>query len=356
MHRRSFAFAAGLIILIATSQFGQNPNNKGYLMPPKEVVEAFDATPLPQAILSPSKQLLALTWRLPNPTVAELSQPMLRLAGERVNPRTNGLHRTTNIYAVTIKKISDGSEIKVTLPPQAAVTTVRFSPDSSRLAIQNRKDDHIELWIADTATGRAKLVSAADGLNTLGGDPCDWLKDSVTMICEFVPAGRGPAPVEPTVPNGPNVQETKGKAAPAPTYEDMLKTVHDEALFEYYFTSQIASINTGTGAKVLIGKPAIFTNVTPSPNGEYLLLNRIKRPYSHLIPMNGFPQDVEIWTRRGDVARKIADIPSSEGVSLTGVRTGPRSYRWRPDQPATIVWVEALDNGDLKNKVPFRDK
>ena len=72
--------------------------------------------------------------------------------------------------------------------------------------------------------------------------------------------------------------------------------------------------------------------------------------------MNGFPEDVEIWTRRGEVARRIADVPSREGVPLTGVQTGPRGYRWRQDQPATALWTEALDGGDMKNKVPFRDK
>ena len=88
-----------------------------------------------------------------------------------------------------------------------------------------------------------------------------------------------------------------------------------------------------------------------------MLVAKIKKPFSHLIPMNGFPQDVEIWTRSpGDIAKKIADLPSREGTPLTGVEPGPRSYQWRADQPATIVWVEALDGGDLKNKVPFRDK
>lgn len=106
----------------------------------------------------------------------------------------------------------------------------------------------------------------------------------------------------------------------------------------------------------MIGRAAIFDNVTPSPDGEYLLVSKIKRPFSHLIPMNGFPEDVEVWTREGDVARKIADLPSREGVPINGVQTGPRGYHWRQDQPATVVWVEALDGGDLKNKVPFRDK
>jgi dipeptidyl aminopeptidase/acylaminoacyl peptidase len=299
---------------------------------------------------------MALTFRKAYPTIAELSQPMLRLAGARVNPRNNGPQRAAEIYAITLKKIADGSQVKVMVPPQANLLNVRFSPDGSHLSFQNRKDDRIELWVADTATGRAKLVSGSDRLNATTGDPCDWLHDNTTLICELVPAGRGPAPQEPSVPTGPNIQETSGKAAPAATYEDMIKTAHDEALFEYYFTSQLAAINVVSGSKTLIGRPAIFESVTPSPSGEYLLIAKIKRPFSHLIPMNGFPEDVEIWNRRGEVARKIADVPSREGVPLTGVQTGPRGYRWRPDQPATAVWTEALDGGDLKNKVPFRDK
>src|SRR5207244_12773674 len=159
-----------------------------------------------------------------------------------------------------------------------------------------------------------------------------------------------------TVPAGPNIQETSGKAAPAATFEDMIKTAHDEALFEYYFTSQLAAIDATTGRKTLIGRPAIFDNVTPSPSGDFILITNIKLPFSHLIPMNGFPQDVEVWSRAGQLARKIADIPSREGVSLTGVQTGPRGIHWRQDQPATVIQVESLDGGALKNKAPFREQ
>ena len=356
MRNGNSAFATLLMVTAAARGFGQTSDGPGYLLPPKEVVAAFDAPPLPQAMLSPSKQVMALTWRKAQPTIAELAQPILRIAGARVNPRNNGPQRATDIYAITFKKIADGGEVKVVLPPQPHLLNLRFSPDGAQLAFQNRKDDRIELWVADTKTGEARLISGLDRLNASTGDPCDWLHDNATMICELVPAGRGAAPKEPTVPTGPNVQETSGKSAPAATYEDMIKTVHDEALFVYYFTSQLAAINTATGTKTLIGRPAIFEGVTPSPRGDYLLVVKTKRPFSHLIPMGGFPQDVEVWTRRGEVVRKIADVPSREGVPLTGVQTGPRAVRWRMDQPATVVWTEALDGGDLKNKVPFRDK
>ena len=356
MRRINLGFAAVLVLSAVSFIHAQSAEVPRYQLPPKEVIDAFDAAPLPQAILSPSKQVLALTYRHPYPTIAELSQPILRLAGARVNPRNNGPQRAAEIYAITLKRIADGSELKIAVPQQANISNVHFSPDSTHLSFLNRTDDRIELWVADTANGKSRLLSGGDRLNATTGDPCDWLHDNKTLICELVAAGRGPAPAESTVPTGPNIQENMGKAAPAATYEDMIKTVHDEGLFEYYFTSQLASIDATTGRKTLIGKPAIFDNVTPSPSGDFILVTRIKRPFSHLIPINGFPQEIEVWSRTGQLAKTIADLPSREGVSIRGVQTGPRSVHWRQDQPATVLWVEALDGGDLKNKVPFRDK
>src|SRR5207247_11251842 len=98
-----------------------------YVMRPQHIVEAFDAEPLPQTMISPNRQALALLKARPYPAIAELSQPMLRLAGSRINPNTNGPHRSTGlpgtgIYAITLKKIADGAEVTVTVPPQARIS------------------------------------------------------------------------------------------------------------------------------------------------------------------------------------------------------------------------------------------
>jgi len=332
-----------------------------YVLPPANIVDAFDAEPLPQVLVSPNRQVLALLKARPHPTIAELSQPMLRLAGLRINPRTNGPHRSvglpgTGIYAITLKKLADGSEVNVAVPPQARVSNVKFSPDGSRLAFLNTKDTAIELWVADSANGTARAVTGQDRINAAAGDPCDWLNDNATLLCTAVPASRGAEVVESLVPSGPNVRENYGKAAPAPTYEDLLKDAHDDRLFEYYFTSQLVAFNSATGAKTPVGHPAILANVTPSPGGQHVLVEQIKRPFSHLIPMNGFAREVEIWARGGEPAKRLGDLPSHEGTPLTGVEPGPRGFHWRQDQPATMVWVEALDGGDPKVKAAFRDR
>ena len=48
------------------------------------------------------------------------------------------------------------------------------------------------------------------------------------------------------------------------------RRAHDDALFEHYFASQLAAVNTSTGAKTTIGRPSIFSSVQPSPGGEYV--------------------------------------------------------------------------------------
>jgi dipeptidyl aminopeptidase/acylaminoacyl peptidase len=333
-----------------------------YALPPKNVVDVFDAEPLPTTIVSPNRQVVAILQARAYPTIAELSQPMLRLAGHRVNPRTNGPHRDsglpgTGITSIVFKRIADGRDVTVTLPAQPKISHVRFSPDGSKLAFLQTRETSVELWIADTTTGAAKaIIGGRERINATRDEPCEWLRDNNTLVCDTVPAPRGVAPAAPTVPAGPDVQENDGKAAPAPTYEDLLQTVHDDRLFEYYFTSQLVAVDATSGAKSSIGKPAVFEMVATAPNGQYVLVSRIEKPYSHLVPKNGFPQRVEIWTLGGEIARTIATLPSREGVPISGVETGPRAYRWRSDQPAMLTWAEALDGGDARAKVPFRDK
>ena len=326
----------------------------GYQLPPTAIVDILDARPLPSVVVSPSRHQLALLDRPSMPSIAELAQPMLRLAGMRINPKTNGPQRSQGITGITLKAVADGKETKVLVPAGSKIDAVSFSPGGKRLAFTNTKPAGIELWIADTVTGQAKALTMAN-LNATLGAPCEWV-DEGNLLCGFVVTSRGPAPKAPEVPAGPNIQENAGKAAPVSTYEDLLKSAHDEALFEYYFTSQLALVDAATGRRTPLGKPGIFEEATPSPSGEYFLIARVKRPFSRLVPLNDFAKDVEIWSKAGEMVKRIADLPLAEAVPMQGVPTGPRRYQWNQHQPAAVVWVEALDKGDLRNKVPKRDR
>jgi dipeptidyl aminopeptidase/acylaminoacyl peptidase len=349
---RALAAVAALSLGLVAHSLAQTEAR--YLLPPKVVVDILDAKPLPTVIVSPTRQELAMLDHASMPTIADLSQPMLRLAGRRINPKTNGPQRPQVVLAITLKRIADGKQVRVTAPLAPRLGNVSFSPLGSRLAFTQTAPAGIELWIADARTGVARKVTTPT-LNGTWGTPCDWASEK-ELLCQFVVATRGPVPKAPDVPAGPNIQENYGKAAPVSTYEDLLKNAHEEKLFEYYFTSQLAFVDAATGVKTSVGKPGLFEQAAVSPDAKYVLVARQKRPFSRLVPLNDFPKDVEIWNRQGQLVRKIADLPLAENIPINGVPTGPRSYRWQPIHPATLVWVEALDQGDLRNKVPQRDR
>lgn len=339
--------------LAAAVPFAQSGAQRtGYLTPPKEIVEILDAEPLPSVIVGPRRETIALMQRRSMPPIEEISEPMLRLAGERINPANNGPHRAGRGIGLMLRNITTGDERRITLPAGARIDDVSFSPDGKWLMFVNARDTRIDVHIVDAATGRSRLVEPA--LNA-AASRCEWLDDSSGLLCGFVPSNRGPAPPAPKAPAGPNIQENYGKAGPVRTYQDMLSSAHDEALFEYYFATQLALVDAATGRVTPVGSPGLLGG-TPSPDGQYILVRRIKRPYSHLLPYTRFPQDVEIWDRQGQKVRTVADVPMGDTIPIRGVITGPRSYRWVPLEPATLLWVEALDKGDIRNDVPHRDR
>jgi dipeptidyl aminopeptidase/acylaminoacyl peptidase len=357
---RTVRFLASLVFVGSASiwlgaQAQPQPASSGYLLPPKVIVDILDAPPPPTVELSPTRDVVALIERASMPTIAELSQPVLRIAGRRINPRTNGPHRAQNARSITLKTIADGSEKKVTLPAAPLLSWVGFSPDGKRFAFTQTRESGIELWVGDTATGQAKSVTPAQ-LNASLGSPCEWAGESASLLCSFVSPSRGTPPPAPTVPSGPNIQEHRGKTAPVRTYQDLLTSAHDEALFDYYATTQLAYVDAASGQRTPLGQPAIFETSSISPNGQYVLVSRVRRPYSWLVPYTNFPSTVEVWDRKGTVVKGIAELPVADTVPNGGVLPGPRSYRWHALEPATVVWAEALDNGDPKNKVPHRDK
>lgn len=354
------AFTAGSIVffVLLTLVFGgdvrgQTPET--YKKPPPEILQVLHARTVPQVSVSPTRDVLMLIEEERYPPIAALAQPMLRLAGLRINPKTNGPHRVPVVTALTLVKIADGTEIRIALPTSGRPSPPRWSPDGRHFAFLNTLENGIELWVGETATGRVRRLVEAR-INAAYGEPFQWMPGSRELLVQLVPADRGQPPAPPKVPVGPNVQEGSGRPTPVRTYQDLLRTPHDEALFEYYARAQLALVDVTDGRLTRIGSPDIFQTIEPSPDGRYLLVARVHRPYSYLVPHTAFPKEVEVWDRSGRMVYKLASLPLQEHVPIEGVPTGPRAYAWRPTDPATLVWVEALDEGDPRKNVPYRDR
>ncbi len=327
----------------------------GYLTPPAEIVDILDAPPTPQVIVSPSRDTVALLARPAMPSIAEVSRPMLRIAGYRLNPRTNGPHTSGGVNRVTVKRIDDGTEHVFDAPRETSLGDFEYSPDGSYLLFTLTRYNGIEAWVMDTATGQPRPISDAS-VNAAWGNPCDWLDEGSTVLCRFKASARGAPPAPPEAPAGPNIQEHQGGAAPIRTFQDLLQNAHDEALFEYYFTSRMGTIDLATGRRTAVGQPGLYQQVSASPSGEHLLTVEVERPFSWLVRASSFPKDVTVRNRSGEIVASIARLPLADAVPIGGVPTGPRRFTWDPTRPATLVWVEAEDGGDPRAEVAHRDR
>ena len=339
-----------ILAAAAASVFAQG----SYQKPPKEIMDVLNAPATPATSISPAKDKIALLEPLRYPPISELAEPMLRLAGLRINPRTNAQHRQQYSVKVTLKNIADGKETAVNLPAGAKIISPNWSADGRYIAAGNVTPTGVELWIIETAAGKATKIKNAMVNTAFGG--YDWMPDQKSLIVNLVPKNRGAAPgYQDLVPNEPSIQETAGKTGAVQTYQDTLSSPHDEKLFEYYTTSQLAVI-TVDGKIKEIGQPGIYDTADPSPDGNYILTSRIKRPFSYLYPVNRFPEDIEIWDKDGKLVKKLASNTLQDNLPVQGVTTEPRGFGWIPTEPATVMWALALDGGDPRNKAEFRDK
>lgn len=329
-----------------------------YQQPSQELIDLVDGARNPSVSFSPDRSTLLLQDVPSLPSIAEMAQPELRLAGIRINPNTNGPSRPGYVTGFTLRNMETGEDRYVTgLPGDPVITNVSWSPTGSHIAFLLNTDHSLELWLVDVESASAGKLADGSVNNTYYGSPFSWTRDGDALIVQMIPDERGDVPQESMVPTGPVIQESLGEARPARTYQDLLQNSHDEELFDYYFTSQLTEV-TLDGAVRKLGEPAIYRSVSLSPDGNYLLVNLMERPYSYRVPAFRFPQNIQVWDRDGKLVHPFAELPLADRVPIAFSATteGPRSIGWRNDAPSTLSWVEALDGGDPSVDVDYRDR
>lgn len=332
----------------------QSPTVSGYKLPPADIVKMLDAEPTPQVVPSPLGNALTMISYKLHPSIALVSRPILRVGGLRIDPELTAPQRLSERTGIKVRHM-DGTMITVQTPAGANIQLVRWSHDAKHIAFTVDKDNGVELWIADARTGVSRAVPGLR-INNILGFAMEWSGDNQSLLVNAIAPTRGAAPVISRVPTGPAIEQTAGKVAANVTYQDMLKNPNDERLFEYYTTSQLARVTVQTLAVTYLGEPAMYDNVEISPNEEYILVTRLQRPFSYRVPASLFARSVDVLNRAGTVVKTIARFDVSDNVPRQGVVTGARNARWQQLQPASLVWLEALDGGDPLKKVAYRDK
>jgi dipeptidyl aminopeptidase/acylaminoacyl peptidase len=326
-----------------------------YQTPPKSIADLVNAPSTPTVSFSKNGDWMMLLERADNPSIEELSQPELRIAGLRINPATSGPSRGRGVENVKIKMTAGGEEIQIKgLPAKPNMGGFTLSKDEKFLAFTQTEANGISLWAVDMTSFEAKKLTDPI-LNEVYGDAMAWTPENEILIKAINP-NRGNIPQKPSAPAGPIIQESTGEASPNRTYQDLLSNPYDEKLFAFFIDSQIMLVDLN-GNKKPIGPSGMIKSMDLSPDGKYLMVDLIKKPFSYLVPASRFPYDVEIWDKTGKKVKTVAQIPLDENrpTGFDATVTGPRNISWRADKGAMLYWVEAQDEGDPRNDVVDRE-
>ncbi len=338
-------------LALNSSLLGQSA---GYQLPPQKIVDIIDAAPEPAVSFSPDTQWMLMMDRDAMPGIEDVSRRMLRLAGLRIDPVANGQFQTSFYKSLSILARDSKEVRRLPLPDNARLSRTLWSHDSKKCAFVLVTDQGQQLWVTEIDNSAEPRI-LTDRLNTVLGS-FSWMPDGRHLVCRLVPENREAEPTTDAIPKGPNIQESIGKTSPTRTYQDLLSSPADETLFEHYAVTQLALIGLD-GAVRKIGDPGVFAGVSPSTNGRHLLVTTIHHPFSYLMTYRSFPQTIQVWNVESEtVDYTVAEVPMAENIPIEGVRTGPRNVEWKPGEPATLIWTEALDGGDPNKEAEHRDR
>jgi dipeptidyl aminopeptidase/acylaminoacyl peptidase len=365
--KSSGRLSAVMLLLFGLPVWGQQEQKEPvkYQQPPKAIVELVDVRPTPNVEISPGegsdRRWLLIEAISGLPSIADLAQPELRLAGLRFNPKTNGPSRGRYVTALSLMALPDGTAKPIAgLPTEAKIRFVGWAPDARHVFFVNISDASADpgliLWIVDVTTAQGRRVPGL-ALNGIFGQPCEWLGDSQRLICKAVLKGRGAPPARSEVPTGPVIQENLGRVTPVATYQDLLKNPEDEAIFDYYAASQVVLVGLD-GRITPVGKPGVMESASASPDGRYALLDERHHPYSYLLPFAMFPERISAIELKSGNTKQLADKPLEDTIPNIhdAVTAGPRNFEWRSDVGSSVFWVEAADGGDPRVEAPLRDR
>lgn len=322
---------------------------------PDPIADMLDSNWFPAVTISPNRRWLVRLDRPTLPALELIAEPRVKLAGLQLNPNTRGPAIEYAYRSLTLQDLETGAQQTIDLPADAQIRNLDWSPQGNYLAFTLTQPNGIELWVANTQTATAKRLTSPR-LNNTYGSPCEWIDETAGLLCKLVPDNQAAAPEPPAMPPGPRVAESLGRQAPRRTYTNLLQTPHDAALFEYYLTSVLARV-TIAGDVTQISDPQLISSARPSPDGEWFILTTFRKPFSYQVPASRFAQEITVLDTQGQPQFAVANLPLADDIPVTfgSVRPGRRSVGWRADRPATLYWVEALDDGDAGKPADQRD-
>jgi dipeptidyl aminopeptidase/acylaminoacyl peptidase len=351
-----------LCILIFTFSilFIEAQNSFTYKQPRKDILDLVNVERAPSVLKDDQNNFMIFIYRPEYKSIKELSQKEMRLAGLRVNPLLYIGSRTTYYNKLRVLSLKSNNKTPMDIsgfPENPKLSNFVFSPDQSMIAMTNTTKDKVELWVLNIEKKEASKIETP-ALNASLGGVINWFPDNKNLLIKIRP--KKPNIIidsENSIPEGPTITENLGSKAQNRTYQDLLKNTTDENNFEYLSTSSLIKVNLKGRTSPWLDQ-RMYSSISFSPDGKYVLVNFIKKPFSYIVTYSRFPSETLVYTINAKLVKKISDSPLLEVLpkGFMSTRKGMRSIGWRNDHPSSVTYIEALDQGDPSIVVDYRDK
>lgn len=346
------------LVILSTAPFLAGQDNlykEDYLLPPEIVQDILNRSSHYDTLdaLSPDKMHLMIPVDAEFSSLELMTQKTYRLAMLEFCPDVSREWRlsTSGTKGLKIFSLEQKKSWMVELPGNCFISDMTWSPDGKKIAFLAHLPQGSQVWTADVETGQTQPLCKAYVMATLSvrrryrrasgaaSSMLQWTPDG-SVITLLVPPDRGPEPKKKDIPPSPIIRHTRKKASPTPTYPFLLRTAHDKKLFRYYTKSQLAELAPGKPPR-LLGEPAMYMNISLSPDGKYILAEKLAEPFSFMVSYRSFPRELQVMNLDGKILSTIRKVPLQETVARREARTQ------RPTCPG--MWP-----GDLMGKAfPF---
>lgn len=346
------------LILLALFSLNLNAQeNLNYQKPSKEILDLVDIELAPSVVMDAEKEWMIFLYRDPYISITELSQEELRLGGLRIDPKTNIGSRTYYYKNVKVQKMNGELTTVKGIPEDPKLANFSWSPDQKKMAFTNTTTNGVEVWYLDLQKAEVKKITEAN-VNANLGDVINWFADSKSILVKMVSKERKPLiNTEEAIPTGPTISSNDGKKAQNRTYQDLLKNPNDEFNFEQLALSELYKYDL-EGKSSLWLPSDMYRSISFSPDGKYVMISTIEKPFSYLVTYYRFPTTTSMYDSEANKVNTLIEVPLIEDLpqGFMAERKGKRRFSWRADKPSTLIYAEVLDGGDPENEVAFRDE
>ncbi len=273
---------------------------------------------------------------------SKFAKPHYYFGGLQVDFRANRVRSFTTRGQTSIEIVDalSGGRVNVKAPSGATMSSPSWSPNGSQLAYFANFEDASYVYLADARSGASRRLSERAALPVISTNLA-WASDGSAVYAVLIPSPRMPMPKEVAVAEGPIVRMTGGAKNKTPTYASLMETPYERAQLEYYATGQLARIDM-KGAVKAVGVPGMIDSVDVAPDGQYLRVGLIQKPFSYLVPVSAFGSHEELWSSDGRAVATLTrrplresdasggDDPPVSGRGGASSDSAKRSFTWMP--------------------------